>query len=415
MKVFYSWQMDAPRKINKDFIHGALKDAIEKIGQELELSEADRDGIELDQDTQGVLGSPEIARVIFDKISAAQVVVTDVSLVAKGFEDKPHINSNVAIELGYAYGKLGDKGVLKVMNTHFGGASSLPFDLRIRRHPVQYTLEPNADASRIAIERKKLAGVFVDILRRYFDDTTKSSMIVAHSETPFVQQRGRFWDLKETLVPKDDRLRVRSDISSSGRSILYFRCIPLLALPELTAREAYDEVGDVRPLLSFSGYSRARNKWGIISFEGGGSESQLVGATQLFKNREIWGIDLTYSDRITTPDDADETPKHFIPTGAVQREYPRAIDNIRSLAAKLNYGDRYMIEMGLSGAQGIHLAIGNRYFDPFPGPFFDAEVYIRKSITSEYPTGQILNDFWDRLFSELARKVPDELVWKPVE
>lgn len=56
--------------------------------------------IELDQDTKGVLGSPPIADVILNKIKAADVVVSDVTLVASGRGDKRHINSNVAIELG---------------------------------------------------------------------------------------------------------------------------------------------------------------------------------------------------------------------------------------------------------------------------------------------------------------------------
>lgn len=145
MKIFYSWQMDSPRKINKNFIYGALSDAIEKVGQEPDVSEAERNEIKLDQDTQGVLGSPEIARVIFDKIAGSNVVVADVSLVASGTDNKPHINSNVAIELGFCYGKVGDEAVLKIMNTHYGAATDLPFDLKSRRHPVQYCLAPDAD------------------------------------------------------------------------------------------------------------------------------------------------------------------------------------------------------------------------------------------------------------------------------
>ena len=414
MKIFYSWQMDAPRKINKDFIHDALSDAIAKIGQELEFSEAERDGIVLDQDTQGVPGSPEVSRVIFEKISASRVVVTDVSLVARGNDNKPHINSNVAIELGYAYGKIGDGSVLKVMNTHYGPPTDLPFDLRIRRHPVQYELKPGAGKDMIAAERVKLAGQLASILRGYLNNA-ESSQLVEHVEVPFEGQRGRYWKLNEPLIPKETDRNLFDDLYWSGQRLLYFRCIPMVALPELTAREAHDFSSSMKPLLYETGYSRKRNRWGAISYDRSRSGELLIGATQLFKNREIWGIDGTYADKVTCPDDEDEEPKMYIPTGAIQREYPHSIDSIRELAKGLGYGERYTIEMGLSGAEGVHLATSNNFFDRYPGPLFDQEVFIRKAISADYPTMRLMSDFWEKLFAEVGMQVPESLVWKPNE
>lgn len=42
LQIFYSWQTDADRKINKDFIHDALVAAIKEINSDISLSEADR-------------------------------------------------------------------------------------------------------------------------------------------------------------------------------------------------------------------------------------------------------------------------------------------------------------------------------------------------------------------------------------
>ena len=100
VKIFYSWRMNAPRKTNKDFIHAALSQAVSKLTDQLDVSEAERGDIKVDQDTQGILGSPDIVRVILEKIVSSTVVVADVSLVAAGKDNKKHINSNVAIELG---------------------------------------------------------------------------------------------------------------------------------------------------------------------------------------------------------------------------------------------------------------------------------------------------------------------------
>src|SRR5262245_53136934 len=110
MKVFYSWQSDTPNNIGRAFIRDCLDDAVAG----LEVDESDRPTV--DQDTQGVLGSPVIADKIFEKIRDAKVVVADVTLTGQTPEGKRLANSNVCIELGYALGIHGDKVLLKIMN-----------------------------------------------------------------------------------------------------------------------------------------------------------------------------------------------------------------------------------------------------------------------------------------------------------
>jgi hypothetical protein len=58
MKIFYSWQSDTPKEVGRTFIREALDAAVAGI----EVDEPDRPTI--DQDTQGVLGSPVIADTI---------------------------------------------------------------------------------------------------------------------------------------------------------------------------------------------------------------------------------------------------------------------------------------------------------------------------------------------------------------
>jgi len=77
MKVFYSWQSDTPREVGKDFVREALDRAVAGI----EIDEAERPVV--DQDTQGVRGSPVIAETIFEKIRESHVIVVDVTLTGK--------------------------------------------------------------------------------------------------------------------------------------------------------------------------------------------------------------------------------------------------------------------------------------------------------------------------------------------
>ena len=58
---------------------------------------------------------------------------------------KKLINSNVAIELGYALRALTDRNVLLVFNEHYGKHDDLPFDLRHKGGSIVFNLAPDAD------------------------------------------------------------------------------------------------------------------------------------------------------------------------------------------------------------------------------------------------------------------------------
>jgi hypothetical protein len=64
--VFYSWQTDAPKQINKDFIYDALNRAAKSFGFDVEPAE--RFSIDVEQGMKGVPGSPEVATMMFEKI-----------------------------------------------------------------------------------------------------------------------------------------------------------------------------------------------------------------------------------------------------------------------------------------------------------------------------------------------------------
>src|SRR3954447_9421237 len=149
MKVFWSWQSDTPGKTGRFFVRDTLHEAIAELKQPDTIEEptelAAREAIHLDQDRQGVPGSPDVANTIFEKIDASTVFVADVTTVAQvnvqhgGFvKIKKFINSNVAIEYGYARRGLGDKSILMVQNVHFGTRHDLPFDLKGKGGPIQY-------------------------------------------------------------------------------------------------------------------------------------------------------------------------------------------------------------------------------------------------------------------------------------
>jgi hypothetical protein len=145
MKVFYSWQSDLPEKSNRFFILDCLRQAIRSLNKAFDIESASRDGsaqekpsIELDHDTQGVPGIPDIASTIFDKIRNCDLFVADLSFVGKSSNGRLIPNPNVLIELGLAVESLGSERILLIMDEAHGAGSELPFDIRYRRHPILF-------------------------------------------------------------------------------------------------------------------------------------------------------------------------------------------------------------------------------------------------------------------------------------
>ena len=143
----------------------ALNEAIEKLKQAEDIEEPTREGLHLDSDIQGTTGSPDLVRTIFEKIEKSDVFVGDVTAV--GITDKGDklINSNVAIELGYALHARSDAKVLLVFNSHYGRHEDLPFNLRHKGGSLVFTLNPTAERSQIDTQRKELKDKFAVALK----------------------------------------------------------------------------------------------------------------------------------------------------------------------------------------------------------------------------------------------------------
>jgi hypothetical protein len=170
--IFYSWQMDVPLAINRDFIQKALDAAVQQLGNQFDIEEADRMTVE--QGMNGVPGSPEVATMMFEKIGESAIFLGDVSLVGAVRRDRKLLkrvpNPNVSIEEGFAAGVLGWERVICVSNEHFGKNEEQAFDQRNRRFPISYRLAPNATNEETDNVSKGLIKTLVkaiDTVRKY--------------------------------------------------------------------------------------------------------------------------------------------------------------------------------------------------------------------------------------------------------
>jgi hypothetical protein len=225
-KVFYSWQSDTDSRTNRSFIRAALKTAID----ELNIEDADRP--EIDQDTSGVLGAPVIAETIFGKIRDAAIVVADVTLTGSTTTGKRLCNSNVALELGYALGMLGDDVFINIMNTHYGPPEDLPFDLAHRRWPLQYTLKPEVTNEEREEARNALALRLAPILKLHLsalprEATTAAPQSKADLRADFVKYGSSRYKFKVSNWGPAAARNVRVEFVKGFRGALLDEAFPM--------------------------------------------------------------------------------------------------------------------------------------------------------------------------------------------
>lgn len=301
MKVFWSWQSDHPGKISRHFVREALEEAIVALQQDPDIQEAARDA-ELDHDRKGVPGSPDLANVILNKIGQSDAFVADVTPVGNvlGNTNKRLINSNVAIELGYALSALSDRALLMILNEAYGTRD----DLKHKAGPIIYRLESSASKSKISNEKLSLAGKLKTALREMLKFTKKNEP--AFIEVQFCDANpGRFFQKEEVLAVIND-----IEYSCISDGLVYIRIIPISIMPELSRVEAMQAAisGKLGVLDDrASGWSTAQNKYGVLVFESDSDTRKIISATQLFKSREIWGFDASML--------SSERARRGIPTG----------------------------------------------------------------------------------------------------
>lgn len=267
--VFFSWQSDRPAKITRAIIKSAIEAAIAELNAEIE--EADRpsdEKLELDHDTKGLPGSPDIAASILAKIESASIFVADVTPIGlsdpmPGRREKHLSNPNVLIELGYAKKALTTDKIVQVWNTAFTncGPEDLPFDMRGKRGPIAFSLPANADkAQRIAV---------IEALTKAFRPAFKS--ILELRGTPAAAEDR--WALSAnsdiSIWPTDDgKIVVNEPEHGSGVKRIFPP--PRSFVRILPARwNGSDDVNRHDLLLGISGgYSWGATKGGVLTYPG---------------------------------------------------------------------------------------------------------------------------------------------------
>ena len=407
--VFYSWQSDLANTLNRSLIRKALDDAISKINHDFDIDEP----IRIDQDTQGVSGSPPITETIFKKIDECAVFIPDVSFVSGADETRQSPNPNVMIEYGYAVKSRGDARIIPVFNTAFGDWKELPFDMRHKRRPILYSASSELSAEDLRNVRSRLANQFETALRTaqsngLFHAPDKDVLVhqpmaakdelggsfLSEGETLGVALRLGLSEVDANLVLRDGPLLYMRLWQRSSREV------------EFTNSEATSIVRDsgLRPMCSSGsgGWSHGRNRYGsfcFYTFEE--SRSEVIGMTQLFKSGEMWGID-TYHMNIRERNKSS-SQNRYIPTSAVESDLICTLENyLRTARDYTKLVPPLELRVGATQIIDHRLAVDPAlYANARMGKFFEHSFESDCSIESyDQPAEKILTQFFELMFDQ---------------
>jgi hypothetical protein len=421
MKVFWSWQSDTPGKVGRFLVRDALGDAITQLKAMPEIEEPVREALHLDHDREGVPGSPELVRTILDKIDTSDVVVADVTLVGTSAPEqseaspKKLINSNVAIELGYALRALTFRKVLMVFNTHYGRHEELPFDLRHRGGAIVFELAPQADRAAIEAQKRILTQRLASALKLCLTDPAAAAAPEPFPETLHTDSRAAYFQTNASLAQVGERGVDQVEFSYPDGSLCYLRLIPtarrLRPLPLATLTQAARHV----PLLTRQRGTilSSPNRFGAIGYEPAsppprpGTTGKINASTQLFQNGELWslGASLIVRDRGGRP---VSLPLPFVATVVLEQTY---YDHLRALLAfateHVELKLPCQVECGLVGVENLTLQVPPDEFRAVLKP----EVVVRRILKTPQSEAidRILLDFFIELHDTTGYVRPEHM------
>lgn len=414
--VFYSWQSDLPNKLNRGLIKKALEDAIHKINQELALEEA----VRIDQDTEGITGSPPIVETILGKIEGCAVFVPDVSFVHSSENLRRSPNPNVMIEYGYALKACGDERIVPVFNTAFGDWERLPFDMRHKRRPILYDVPESSSVEERRAAREDLTRKFVSALRPF---QTGRGIGVQENVSTHYQPMPAQDGMGGSFLKPDEQLgiseRRRLSNSEANLNLRHGSKIYMRIWPKFPPNKYYSNtevnmainVSNLRPLCSGAsgGWSYGRNKYGVFSYYAfPDAVKDAVGISQLFKSGEIWGID-TYYLNIQGRSETQNHPK-YVPTGAVESELTLSLSSYLEAAKNhLELVPPLELRIGLTNTEGYEFAVPQELFmSGFAGRIFE-EAFEFKGIIESYDISpeEILVPFFEELYDLAGLQRPE--------
>ncbi len=379
------------------------------------------EALRLDQDTQGVPGTPEIANTILKKIDECDIFLCDLTVVATTADSQQVPNPNVLIELGYAMKSIGTERIIAVMNENYGtAAAGLPFDLQHRRWPIRYLLSAEAAAESLKEQKNSLISRLEEAIKVTL--SSKKSQLPATSPPPFPAAEpkngkarfrssgepiGILWESSPFPIAKK---RTVKQIFLSNGPAMWLRLMPIID-PATTwsAQELKDCAvsGGTFNLDPFYGgsnlYLRAADGFGVYAPTAQG-ESDTTGVAFAFETGEIWSIDVNL---------LGWDPEHpRLIFGEIEKQYTKHLKDYTRFLQCLGIEAPYRWICGLEGMKYRELILpqSRGHVNMFPGQPCLAEVVTAEgTFGPEEAPAAALRPFFDLIFRMCGMQRPDHL------
>jgi hypothetical protein len=374
--IFFSWQLDTPSEIGRDFIEGALAQAIRELSEEFSVNPASREEgtLTIDRDTKDVAGTPPIVDTIFRKIDAAGAFLVDLTFVGKRLDGRPTPNPNVLLEYGWALRSRGYERIICVMNTAYGKPTdkNVPFNMKHLRKPFQYRLKDATNSAEIDEVRSGLVRDLKIALSTMSRSGTFADPTSSPPEPPrFVPARpvdgqARFRKHKDPIGVLDSRyaLPTAGQVMLADGPALWLRVMPDVQLDQLWSiselRHEMSRSGPIYPPGYFTAWTHVRGADGFGVIPHASNDMTVVPAVSfVFQTGEIWSI--FTGPRGLTTDVGFLNPERMLTTCFV--------GFVRFMRDGLKIPLPYRWIAGIEGINGKGMERVGRPGYPFPGGY----------------------------------------------
>lgn len=394
--VFWSWQSDRSERETRHLIREALVVALDRRTGESDIEER----LEIDHDTRGLPGSPDIVASILEKIDAASVFVADITPIAISEGGKHIANPNVLIELGYAKKALGTARVVTVWNTAFTHSrpEDLPFDLRGRRGPITYELETGASREALGKARVSLIDGLADRIGVCLDHLPPAAPLALPWQAA-IDGDPSLW------VKPGEPIMVNEGWGSGTRIFIdggrwYVRILPAGFDPK-----ALDSVSHGPVVGSYGGFSSGQVTGGLMTYSGSVRADvppELDAASMWFrKTGEIWG----FQTRIG----GEYRGRQVFYGDLIPERWAEVLASGLNMLANSGALGPYSVRLGVTGLGGLHWDVGQTFGGEPPvalEPSLEAVFAVAGNDPSDWREG--FAAAWADLRRIFAMPIPDE-------
>jgi len=407
--VFYAWQSDLPERFNRYLIRFALNLAAKNICADPTVGIR----VRIDADTEGVHGHCPVTETILKKISVCDAFVPDLTFVASAEAGKLIPNPNVMLEYGYALHARSFSIMIPVMNTAYGAATELPFDMGHLRFPVRYDLPATAKNAERRAVRKALTEEFEAIIRGMIAEGVSAGHRRPFPEAAAITPPAFFFSRNETIASFGNP--GEQEFKFEGEKAVYLRLFPKTSegqpkIGRAVIRDLVYHKAALRPMSdTITGVASSNDfGWACIDPSGNTTTKNIC---QAFPSGELWGINSQVFRQAQI--------RHFVRPDevgvalwviSVEKLCTRTLENfVRAASAVMQLRPPFVVELGIVGTRGVYMGAPHPESSQghYYGPMRDNTLVRRYDLikTDSAAQREILREFFDELYdlAEISR------------